>query len=206
MCLDLALRREGKTTLDDVMRAIWMRCAAGPMQEADLRAVLLDLAGRPWDSELDQWVHSTEELPLLELLASHGVTLRAETPQLAQRLGLRVTENHSVQVKSVLRGGAAEKAGLASGDEWLGLAVKGQEWRVCKLDDVAFYAGTETSLTAVVARDGRLLHLPLELAAASNNAAAHTAASKTRIRLPLPQPDTISLSATDTSALARWLA
>ncbi|MFN3436410.1 MAG: M61 family metallopeptidase [Acidovorax sp.] len=205
LCLDLALRREGKTTLDDVMRALWMRCAAGPMQEADLRAVLLDLAGRPFDSELDQWVHSTEELPLLALLAAHGVTLRAETPQLAQRLGLRVTENHSVQIKSVLRGGAAEKAGLAPGDEWLGLEVKGQEWRVCKLDDVAFYAGTETSLTAVVARDGRILHLPLELAAAQKHATAQKAASKATTRLPLPQPDTISLSATDATALARWL-
>jgi predicted metalloprotease with PDZ domain len=205
LCLDLTLRREGKTTLDDVMRTLWMRCAAGPMQEADLRAVLLDLAGRPFDSELAQWVHSTEELPLIELLASHGVTLRAETPQLAQRLGVRVTENHSVQIKSVLRGGAAEKAGLASGDEWLGLEVKGQEWRVCKLDDVAFYAGIETSLTAVVARDGRILHLPLELSVAPKNTQAHKTASKTATRLTLPQPDTISLSATDATALAGWL-
>ena len=43
LCLDLALRREGKATLDDVMRALWKRCAGGPMTETDLRAVLHDL-------------------------------------------------------------------------------------------------------------------------------------------------------------------
>jgi predicted metalloprotease with PDZ domain len=31
LCLDLTLRAEGKATLDDVMRALWKRCAGGPM-------------------------------------------------------------------------------------------------------------------------------------------------------------------------------
>jgi predicted metalloprotease with PDZ domain len=30
LCFDLTLRREGRTTLDDVMRALWQRCAAAP--------------------------------------------------------------------------------------------------------------------------------------------------------------------------------
>ena len=200
LCLDLALRREGKTTLDAVMRALWARTAGGPMAEADLRAVLEPLAGRPFDAELERWVHSTAELPLAELLGAHGVALKAEAPQLAQRLGLRVAENHSVQIKVVLRGGAAEKAGMAAGDEWLGVEVQGQGWRIGKLDDAAFYAGTETALTAIVARDGRLLRLPLELPA--------TTAPKTRrgAAIAPSAPDTISLSATDTAALGRWLA
>ena len=199
LCLDLTLRREGQTTLDDVMRGLWQRCAGGPMAEADLLAVLQDLAGRSFDAELAQWVHSTAELPLQELLAAHGVNLKAETPQLAQRLGLRVTENHSVQVKTVLRGGPAEKAGMAAGDEWLGLTVQSQEWRIVKLDDVAFYAGKETALTALVARDGRLLRLPLELPARS------TATSK-KMAAPALLADTISLAPTDAAALTRWLA
>ena len=40
LCFDLTLRAEGQTTLDDVMRALWQRCKAGPMTEADFAAVL----------------------------------------------------------------------------------------------------------------------------------------------------------------------
>ena len=208
LCLDLTLRREGKTTLDDVMRALWKRCAGGPMTEADLRAELASLAGRSFDNELDQWVHSTAELPLAELLAAHGVALKPEQPQLAQRLGLRVTENHSVQLKTVLRGGPAEKAGMAAGDEWLGLQVQGQGWRIARLEDVAFYAGAATQVTAVVARDGRLLQLPMALPAALAAVAPGKSkpAEQRGRKATAATPDTISLTATDSTALGRWLA
>ena len=208
LCLDLTLRREGKTTLDDVMRALWKRCAGGPMTEADLRAELASLAGRSFDNELDQWVHSTAELPLAELLAAHGVALKPEQPQLAQRLGLRVTENHSVQLKTVLRGGPAEKAGMAAGDEWLGLQVQGQGWRIARLEDVAFYAGAATQVTAVVARDGRLLQLPMALPAAQAAVAPGKSkpAGQRGRKATAATPDTISLTATDSTALGRWLA
>ena len=208
LCLDLTLRREGKTTLDDVMRALWKRCAGGPMTEADLRAELASLAGRSFDNELDQWVHSTAELPLAELLAAHGVALKPEQPQLAQRLGLRVTENHSVQLKTVLRGGPAETAGMASGDEWLGVQVQGEGWRIARLEDVAFYAGAATHVTAVVARDGRLLQLPMALPAAQAAVApgkSKPAGQRSR-KATAATPDTISLTATDSTALGRWLA
>ena len=208
LCLDLTLRREGKTTLDDVMRDLWKRCAGGPMTEADLRAELASLAGRSFDNELDQWVHSTAELPLAELLAAHGVALKPEQPQLAQRLGLRVTENHSVQLKTVLRGGPAETAGMASGDEWLGVQVQGEGWRIARLEDVAFYAGAATQVTAVVARDGRLLQLPMALPAALAAVAPGKSkpAGQRGRKATAATPDTISLTATDSTALGRWLA
>lgn len=201
LCLDLALRREGKTHLDEVMRTLWLRCKGGPMTQDDLLAVLKELSGRPFDAELMQWVHSTAELPLAELLEANGVLLKAEAPQWAQRLGLRVGENHSVQIKTVLRGGPAEKAGMAAGDEWLGIEVKGHGWRISKLDDVAFYAGTETSLTALVARDGRLLRLPLELPTPRTA----TSAKKTSRTAATTVPDTVSLSIANAAALGRWL-
>ena len=208
LCLDLTLRREGKTKLDDVMRALWKRCAGGPMAEADLRTELAVQAGRSFDNELDQWVHSTAELPLAELLAAHGVALKPEPPQLAQRLGLRVTENHSVQLKTVLRGGPAETAGMASGDEWLGVQVQGEGWRIARLEDVAFYAGVATQITAVVARDGRLLQLPMALPAAlpTGTAGKSKPAGQRSRKAAAATPDTISLTATDSHALRRWLA
>jgi len=197
LCLDLTLRREGRTTLDDVMRALWQRSAGGPMDEATLRAVLLELGGRPFDAELDAWVHSTAELPLEELLGAHGISVKREDPPIAQRLGLRVSETGAVQIKTVLRGALAEQAGMAAGDEWIGIEVEGQGWRIAKLDDIALYAGTEKSVTALVARDRRLLRLPLALEWPTPTGRKRGAG--------LPAADTISLGVTDAALAARWL-
>jgi predicted metalloprotease with PDZ domain len=167
LCLDLTLRAEGRHSLDDVMRALWQRCAAGPMREEDVLTVLQELTGRSWARELRRWVHSTAELPLRELLERHGVTLHEDPAQLAQRLGLRVSESEGLQVKTVLRGGAAEQAGFAAGDEWLGVEVgKGStrsSWRLHKLDELLLYAGGQSRVQALVARDRRLLNLSLTL-------------------------------------------
>ena len=166
LCLDLTLRQEGHTSLDAVMRALWTRCQAGPMQEDDLLAVLAELGGRDFSRELADWVHGTSDLPLKALLERHGVGVHEDAAQPAQRLGLRVAETAGIQVKVVLRGGAAERAGFAAGDEWLAVAAEGDPgdgWRLHKLEDLALYAGPQRKLTALVARDKRLLRLPLEL-------------------------------------------
>ncbi len=167
LCLDLTLRAEGKHSLDDVMRALWLRCKAGPMAENDLLSVLQELSGRSWSRELRRWVHSTAELPLRELLERHGVTIHEEPAQLAQRLGLRVSESGSLQIKTVLRGGAGEQAGFAAGDEWLGVEVGSgkslSRWRLHKLDELLLYAGGQNRVKALVARDKRLLTLSLSL-------------------------------------------
>lgn len=167
LCLDLTLRAQGRHTLDDVMRGLWQHCQAGPMEESDLLAVLQELSGRSWKREIQRWVHSTAELPLRELLEGHGVAILEEPAQLAQRLGLRVSETSGVQIKTVLRGGAAEQAGFAAGDEWLGLEVgtgkTRSSWRLRKLEDLLLYAGDQSRVRALVARDQRLLTLTLSL-------------------------------------------
>ena len=179
LCLDLSLRQHGvknhSHSLDDVMRALWARCCtgkvSGPMTEADVLAVLKDLTGRSWTSEFKAWVHGTRDLPLQKLLASHGVSVHHEPAQLAQRLGLRVSEDHSVQIKTVLSGGAAQRAGFAPGDEWLGVETTGKPagaWRLKKLDDLLLYAGPIKKVTALVSRDRQLLRLPLSLPSATD--------------------------------------
>jgi predicted metalloprotease with PDZ domain len=188
LCLDLTLRQEGRTDLDAVMRALWLRCKAGPMTQADLLTVLAELGQRDFGDELAAWVHGTADLPLQAVLARQGVAVQEDAAQPAQRLGLRVAEAAGIQVKVVLRGGAAERAGFAAGDEWLAVetdARTGEAWRLHKLDDLALYAGPHHSLTALVSRDKRLLRLPLEL----------------------PQGVTTwRLSLHDAAAAARWLA
>ena len=186
LCLDLTLRGEGRSThqgnLDDVMRDLWQRCKAGPMREQDVAEALAAIGGRSFARELSQWVHGRDELPLEKLLKAHGVTMLQEPAQLAQRLGLRVNESQGLRITTVLRGGAAEAAGFAAGDEWLGLEVvesapgkRGASnkdnttggWRMSQLDDLLLYADTATHVIALVARDKRLLRLKLALPAPS---------------------------------------
>lgn len=164
LCFDLLLRQEGNTDLDQVMRTLWTRCKAGPMTEADFAAVLKELGGRAFTREIAGWVHGTRELPMKELLEAHGIAVMEEPAQLQQRLGVRVTESQGVVVlKNVLRGGAAEQAGFAAHDEWVGVEVAGAAWRITKLDDLLLYAGAHRKVTALVARDRRLLRLELAL-------------------------------------------
>ena len=175
LCFDLTLRAEGKTTLDDVMRGLWVRCKAGPMSERDFATVLEELGERSFAKEIKAWVHGTGELPVRDLLVKHGVVVSDEPAQLQQRLGLRVSEAAGVSIKVVLSGGAAEKAGFAAGDEWLGITVgvksKAQSWRIHKLDDLAQHItehATKTQkVTSLVARDKRLVHLTLNWPAKS---------------------------------------
>lgn len=184
LCLDLTLREAGRGTLDDVMRSLWQRTRGGPLTEADVAAVLTEQAGRSFAAELAAWVHGTEDLPLKDLLEAQGVQVLQEPSQVAQTLGLRVTESGgTVTLKVVLDGGAAAAAGMAAGDEWLGVepvpeARQGRRaaatstsqatqtaagWRLTRLEDLPLYAGPARRVLALVARDKRLLRLPLEL-------------------------------------------
>lgn len=169
LCLDLSLRQEGTGSLDDVMRALWSRCKAGPMSERDVLAVLQAQSGRSYANEIKKWVHSTQELPVLDLLTQHGVLISDEPATLLQRLGLRVAEGSGgITIKVVHRNTLAEKAGFAVGDEWLGITVgagaNAQSWRIHKTDDVQAYiaeASKPQKISALVARDKRLVQLTL---------------------------------------------
>ncbi|MDO8321111.1 M61 family metallopeptidase [Rhodoferax sp.] len=167
LCLDLSLRHSGKTSLDAVMRALWLRCQGGPMTQDDLLAVLADLSGQSYAVQVQQWVHGTADLPLKKLLKQHGIHYEEESASRLDQLGMKVSEQQGIRVKSVLRASAAEQAGFAAGDEWLGVATgqgkTTQRWRLNKLDDLATYLGSDTSCRALVARDQRLLTLPLNL-------------------------------------------
>ena len=169
LCLDLTMRSEGTGNLDLVMRGLWQRCQGGPLTEADLLTELQAQTGRSWHKEIKAWVHSTQELPLKTLLSSHGVVVHEDPSQMAQRLGLRVVETQGVvQVKAVLRGGAAEKAGMAAGDEWWAVAsskAKSTTWRLKKLDDLTLLLGNEKKAKATVTRDQKVFVLDLNIPA-----------------------------------------
>jgi predicted metalloprotease with PDZ domain len=62
------LRREGRSTLDAVMRALWARCGGGPMTEADFAEVLHDLGGRSFSANWHSGYTARASCLLRELL------------------------------------------------------------------------------------------------------------------------------------------
>lgn len=135
LCLDLRLRRDSAISLDTVLQTLWSRYGRleKPAPEGALEAVAAELSGLPLQAFFDAALRSTEELPLAESLADFGV--RAErraacgeqdqggrssggSPQ-QQTLGLKLKSDGSVA--QVLAGSAAQRAGLAVGDQLLAL-------------------------------------------------------------------------------------
>jgi predicted metalloprotease with PDZ domain len=190
LCLDLSLRTEGAGSLDAVLRMLWRRSRGGPIDEADVRAALAEVGARDHAAELDAWVHGTDELPLSALLERHGVETLAEPGSWAQRLGVRASESGgTVKLSAVLRGSVAERAGLAAGDEWLGIEGVGETaggaWRLNKLDELTLHLRPDAaSAVAWVSRDGRLLRLPIDIP---------------------PNAQTVRLRLADADAAHRWL-
>ena len=91
----------------------------------NLLKAIKDLTQVNLNQKINDWVHSTRELPTLELLSNFGVEAKFEPSQWAQKLGLRIAESNgpNLIVKQVLDGGIAQKAGLCEGDEWLAIEV-----------------------------------------------------------------------------------
>jgi predicted metalloprotease with PDZ domain len=207
LCFDLSLRLGGvglkKSTLDEVMRLLWLRSQAGQVRtkgrqqvqgggitEKDFARALHQLSGRSYDQEIADWVHGKADLPLINLLQAHGVNITPEPASalpLAQRLGLRVNESTDSRliIKTVLRGGLAEQAGLVAGDECLAV----NDWRIHKLDDLLMLVGSAQQAVITVSRDKRLLRIPLALPAS----------------LALEQSHSFMLRAVKDEALNAWL-
>ncbi|UFS56219.1 peptidase M61 [Comamonadaceae bacterium M7527] len=161
LCLDLCLRSAG-STLDQLMRRLWVDTGGGPMREQDVVSALKQMGHADLARQLLSWVHSTNELPVAALLAQFGVQQSTSAATTAQQLGVRVQETNGLRISHVQRGSAAEAAGLASGDEWLAIAVNGQTWRVNKLADVLAWLPESGEMQALVNRDGQVLTLALQ--------------------------------------------
>jgi len=161
LAFDLTLRGEGKGSLDEVMRLLWQKSGGGPIDEADIAAALEAVGGRSFEREMAAWVHGTDELPLAALLQRFAVEVEAQPATLAQRLGVRVNESAltGVKVTHVLRDGAGESAGVAPGDELIGI----DGWRLRRLDDASRVLAQEGTTTLLVGRDQRVLSLAVAI-------------------------------------------
>ena len=133
--LDLTLRRDGRATLDDLMRALWERYGKQGVgvPEEGIAALASELAGRDLSDFFARHVEGTEDPPLRELLAGFGVTLHlraADGPKdrggkpgkdASPRCTLGVRVGNDQKLTVVLRDGPAAHAGLAAGDTLVAL-------------------------------------------------------------------------------------
>jgi len=137
LCLDLLIRDKtrGKKSLDDVMRALWLRHGRTGLGvgEAEIERLAEEVTGLKLRRYFDEWLRSTRELPLKALLATHGVNMQLRPAESAQdkggapagsqaiaglaMLGIHArASGEDAAVTHVLEGGAAQAAGIAAGD------------------------------------------------------------------------------------------
>lgn len=182
LALDLTLRQEGGS-LDGLMRRLW--ALQRPISEADLRAAAKAEAGRSLDAKLDAWIHGTVDLPLDTLLPSFGIKWQSLPLNAAQTLGMRLSEaGGSVKVQAVMRGSAAEAAGVAAGDELVAL----DGWRIRKNDDLNHLHQSTQNQDLIVARDQRILGLVLAASGAQRTGSTQPDASANVLLMPDPTP------------------
>ena len=138
LCLDLLLRSHsgGHRSLDDVMRALWMRYGRTGIgvPEDGVESIVEEVAGMRMRGFFDRALRATGELPVAQLLGGVGIeafTRPAESSsdrggrpaagdgRASRRadLGVRTrAENGELKLAHVLDGGAAQQAGLSAGD------------------------------------------------------------------------------------------
>jgi predicted metalloprotease with PDZ domain len=135
LALDLTLRSTSSTSLDDLMRALWMRHGHPGIgvPEDGIEKLASELAGRDLGDFFSRYVYGTEDPPLVRLLAEFGVALHlraasgpkdrggkaAQAPVPNNTLGARV--GGDLKLTHVLRGGPASRAGLSAGDQLLAI-------------------------------------------------------------------------------------
>ncbi len=128
--LDLMLRREGRASLDDLMRALWERHGRPGIgvPEDRIASLATEIAGRDMAEFFARYVDGTEDPPLAQLLADFGVTLHLRTATdpkdrggkpgsgAAPRCTLGLRAGPDQKLAFVQRDGPAARAGLSAGD------------------------------------------------------------------------------------------
>lgn len=157
LCLDLLIRTrtKGRRSLDDVMRALWRRQGRSGtgVDEDGFERLAETVSGLSLRSFFEQTVRSVRELPVAQLIAPFGLSLRWRAARGATdrggaiaaagrkpgedsngapsvSLGMRIgADGGDVRVTHVFTDSAAQEAGIAAGDAIIaidGLRVTGK--------------------------------------------------------------------------------
>ena len=183
LALDLKLRLDtaGRTSLDDVVRELWLRYGARGIgvPEDGFEQLAAELSGLDLEPFFASAVRGTDDPPLKELLAEFGVALEMRAQAAADdrggapragngellTLGVATREREQgLELVSVLDGGAAERAGLNAGDVLIAIDRLRVTGRNLQRRLARFESGER--VTASVFRGDELLEVGVVLKAA----------------------------------------
>jgi predicted metalloprotease with PDZ domain len=142
LAIDLSLRQrtQGKRSLDDVMRALWVHFGRDFEQhqrglgEHEFSALLEQATGVDLSAKIRSWSEGTRDIELAELLGPFGIDFVSAPNDANAWLGARlINRQGELCIATVYSGGPAHTAGLAAGDVLI--ALDG-----LKLDDASLKA------------------------------------------------------------------
>jgi predicted metalloprotease with PDZ domain len=184
LTLDLKMRIEtaGRTSLDDVVRELWLRYGARGIgvPEEGFERLAAEVSGLDLEPFFASAIRGTEDPPLQDLLAQFAVALelrpaagaddRGGAPRAANgeslSLGVVIRDrDHGLELVNVLDGGAAERAGLNPGDVLVALDRLRVTTRNLARRLARFESGER--VTATVFRGDELIEVGLVLRPAS---------------------------------------
>ena len=129
LALDLTIRQRtnGRKSLDDVMRALWVNFGQKGIgvPEGGVEIIAGQIAGVDLEEFFAQAVHGTDDIDLVPLLNSVAVSLAWRIPGKIKdddpapaTIGVKIAaeSNHDAKLAQVFDGGAAQAAGLSAGD------------------------------------------------------------------------------------------
>jgi len=158
--LEIRARSHGRAGLDAVLAHLWREYGVRrrPVPEDAMQSVFERASGVALGDLFDAWIRSPGEVDPTTALAHVGLGLErsshAEAPPCS--LGMRVrNEAGRVLVASVMRDAAAARAGIAPGDELLG--VGGMRVENANLDAVLRGRTQDEAVDLVLSREGRIL-------------------------------------------------
>lgn len=168
LLLDATIRATtaGAKGLDDVQSRLWDDHGrlGRPVPEGAFPEVLRRVTGVDVQEEHAAWVRGTGELPVDDVFAKLGLRLvrKVKSEGVTTSVGLRLKSTGGrVTVSTVLRGTAAENAGISSADEII--AING--WRVDEANLDQHLRGHEPGdlLRVLLVRNGRVVETTVTL-------------------------------------------
>jgi len=165
--LEMRVRTSGARCLDDVLRHLWATYGKDerPVPEHAMQQIFEDVAGVAMGDLFEAWIRGTADVDAASTLAKVGLVIES-TKREGASLGLKARDaGGKTTVAAVLRGSAAQRAGVDAGDELLAIGDRRVETAASMESALAlFRAGDRT--TVLVARDGKTRPLEVTLDAA----------------------------------------
>jgi predicted metalloprotease with PDZ domain len=193
LALDLTLRAgtAGKTSLDDVMRALWQRHGQTGLGvgDDDIRKIAEELSGLRLKRFFDAAVHGTQDLPLERLFKPFGMLLTQSLGGEVPSLGAKTSsENNEVRLTTVYTDSAAQQAGLSAGDVLV--AIDGVRVTPATLDRQLMRRRAGDRITVHAFRRDELRSFSLQLAQPTVNIASLVAKGSNALREAWLKPAT----------------